>query len=46
MVHIHLESNTMNKKSDTDNLSTIYSYLLKLHKEKLIDLLDHPAPDE
>ena len=33
MVHIHGANHCMNKKTDTQNLSTIYSFLLKLHKE-------------
>lgn len=32
MVHIHNEMNAMNKKTDIQNLSNIYSYVLKLHK--------------
>ena len=46
MVHINRESPNMNKKSDTQNLSTIYSYILKLERERYISLLDAPAPDE
>ena len=46
MVHIHREPFTMNKKSDIQNLSTIYSYILKLEREKYLSLLDSPAPDE
>ena len=34
MVHIQLSDHTLNKKSDTQGLSTIYSYVLKLQKNK------------
>lgn len=45
MLHINSEK-TMNKKSDTQNLSSIYTYILQLEKENYRTLIDRPAPDE
>ena len=46
MVHINLDSTCLNKKSDTQDLSAIYSYILQLERERYLSLNDFPAPDE
>lgn len=46
MFHINLNQHGMNKKSDTDNLSVIYSYIIHVHNKNRNEMLDYPAPDE
>jgi len=41
-----MHENTLNKKTDTQNLSSIYCYLLKIANDLENVLIDRPAPDE
>lgn len=40
MIHIKIEDKNMNKKADTQNLSTIYENLIHDHKVKKKDKTD------